>query len=147
MRGAEGSVSSQHQLAPRNDSLISGSNNSGGISGSTSSSSGTSSSGDSSSSGSSNGLRRAAELRMATVLFVSLLPGGGSDYSNCDSDSDGINNSSSSVGAGSSEADVLATLQKAIVTTQQQLYLFEGCLRQFVMDDKGVTLILVRASV
>ncbi len=58
-----------------------------------------------------------SELRKVSVLFVNL------------------------PSLGYSAKDCLAALQKSLTTMQGALYQFEGSLRQFIMDDKGTTLI------
>ena len=59
------------------------------------------------------------EFRRASILFVNLP---GIDY-------------------GADSAAVLCTLQHALVSMQEILVDLEGSLRQFIMDDKGTTLI------
>ena len=61
-----------------------------------------------------------AELRKVSVLFVNLPD---IDY-------------------GAEPSEVLATLQSAMMAMQEEVYNFEGCVRQFIMDDKGTTVIL-----
>eukprot|EP00937_MAST-01D_sp_MAST-1D-sp2_P002189 g2189.t1 len=68
----------------------------------------------------SRGAAAVAELRRASVLFVNLV---GVDYK-------------------ADARNVLGTVQAAMELIMEELYALEGCLRQFIMDDKGTTVIL-----
>jgi len=62
---------------------------------------------------------RLFEFRTVSVLFINLP---GIDYSK-------------------NESDILNVLQSSLVIMQEEIYLLEGSVRQFIMDDKGTTLI------
>ena len=62
---------------------------------------------------------RLFEFRTGSVLFINLP---GIDYS-------------------ANKTIILETLQSSLVIMQEEIYLLEGSVRQFIMDDKGTTLI------